>query len=248
MDFPGFEGFEQGFAGEKGRRLFYLHRKSNGIPIIFLHGIGGNLNSWNKLAPLLPANLDVYLVDLLGHGKSDAPGIEYDVMVQVAALERLTRELGITEPTLFGHSYGGWMAIHYSLRQKTAGLMIEDCAGIESQQLEIDAAGKRQEYAESLIGSSLKIGANEKVIRSAAINFERYLLTSDILSKVSSRTFLIWGDDDPFVPLKFGEQMHEQIKDSDFLVIPGAGHVPHRTKPKIVAAAISRFYKVPILP
>ena len=139
------------------------------------------------------------------------------------------------------------MAIHYSLRQKTEGLMIEDCAGMESQQLEVDAAGKREEYRNALIEGSLKIGANEKVIRSAAGNFERSMITSYILSKVASRTFLIWGDDDQFVPIKFGRQMHEQIKDSDFLIIPGAGHVPHRTKPDIVAGAISRFCKVSTL-
>jgi pimeloyl-ACP methyl ester carboxylesterase len=236
-----FEGFEQGFSSTKNGRVSYLRRKSAGKPIIFLHGIGGSLKSWNKLAPFLPKGLDLYLIDLLGHGRSDAPDIEYDVMMQVEMLEELVENLGLTEPTIFGHSYGGWMAIHYSLRQKTAGLMIEDSAGMESQQQEIQKTGESEEYKKELVSDAMMIGANEKVMRSAAANFSRYTLTKDILSKVSARTFLIWGDNDDFVPIKFGKEMHEMIKDSDFLVIPGAGHVPHRTKPEIVAAAISRF-------
>ena len=213
--------------------------------MVFLHGIGGNLNSWNKLVPYLPKELDIYLVDLLGHGKSDAPDIDYDVMVQVEALERLTKDLKIVEPVIFGHSYGGWMAIHYSIGQKTSGLMIEDCAGMQSQQLEIDKAGEREAYASSLISESVKIGANASVITSAASNFEKYPLTDDVLAKVSTRALLIWGDNDNYVPIKFGREMHDIIRNSDFLTIPGAGHAPHRTRPEIVAGAISRFCKLP---
>ncbi len=241
-----FEGFEEGFSDTKNGKVFYLRRKSQGKPMIFLHGIGGNLKTWNKLAPFLPKGLDIYLVDLLGHGRSDAPQIEYDVMVQVGMLEELTKSLGLTEPMLFGHSYGGWAAILYSLKQKTAGLIIEDSAGIESQEAEITETEKGDEYMEELITDSVRIGANERVIRSAVGNFGSHSLTADTMSKVSSRTFLIWGEDDDFVPLKFGREMQAAIKGSDMLIIPGGGHVPHRTKPEIVAGAISRFCRIPI--
>ena len=127
-----FDGFEQGFAETKRGRVFYLRRKSSGTPIIFLHGIGGSSKGWNRLAPHLPEGLDIYLVDLLGHGRSDAPAINYDVMVQVEMLEEFIAGLGIAEPILFGHSYGGWMAVHYSLRRNARSLMIEDSAGMAS--------------------------------------------------------------------------------------------------------------------
>jgi pimeloyl-ACP methyl ester carboxylesterase len=237
-----FEGFEEKYLQTQNGRLFYLHRSAPGKTIIFLHGIGGSLKSWNKLTPYLPHNLNIYLIDMLGHGRSDAPEMEYDVMVQVDALDEFIQKLALDTPVLFGHSYGGWMAIHYSLRQKVDCLIIEDCAGMESQQLEINSAGKKEEDRKSLIIESIKIGANEKVITSAANNFDKHMLTDAMLQNVSARTLLIWGADDEWVPIKFGNEMHSMIKDSEFLSIPEAGHVPHRTKPQVVGDAIAKFY------
>lgn len=239
-----FEGFEEGFLPTKNGKLFYLHRKAPARPIIFLHGIGGSSNTWNKISPYLEKNMDIYMIDMLGHGRSDAPDIEYNVMMQVEALEEFIEKLGLAEPILFGHSYGGWMAVHYSLRHEIKRMIIEDSAGIASQQLEINAAGKAEEDRNNLISESIKIGANEKVIRSAVKNFESDMLTDEMMSKVASETLLIWGDNDDFVPLKFGKEMHSMIKESDFLVLAGAGHVPHRTKPEIVADAISEFCEI----
>ena len=113
-----FEGFEEGFVTTSLGKIFYLNRKGGGRPIIFLHGIGGLLKSWDKLVPFLGQGPDLYMIDLLGHGRSDAPDINYDVMVQVQVLKELVEELGLEKPVLFGHSYGGWMAVHYSLADR----------------------------------------------------------------------------------------------------------------------------------
>ena len=170
--------------------------------ILFLHGIGGILKSWDKLAPLCwDRSIDIYLIDLLGHGRSDSPDIDYDVMVQVKVLKELVEQWGLERPVLFGHSYGGWMAVHYSLEKPTAGLIIEDSAGMESQQVEIRKLGKTKEDRDTLISSALLIGAHEHVVRSAADNFDKYLLTKEIMSKVSVKTSLIWGEEDEFVPV-----------------------------------------------
>ena len=78
-------------------------------------------------------------------------------------------------------------------------------------------------------------------MESAVGNFDRYLLDSETMSKVAVKTSLIWGDNDEFVPIKFGREMNNSINGSTLLVIPGAGHVPHRTRPEIVGKATSDF-------
>ena len=139
MDFP---GFEQKFLNTESGRVSYLQRNGNRGKMVFLHGIGGSLKTWNKLVPYLPPGPDLYLLELLGHGRSDAPDAEYDVMLQVRMLREFAELLAIEKPILFGHSYGGWMAVHYSLGNPTGGLIIEDSAGMESQQTEIRKSGK----------------------------------------------------------------------------------------------------------
>ncbi len=238
MDFP---GFEQKFLNTESGRVSYLHRGGKRGKMVFLHGIGGSLKTWNKLVPYLPTGPEVYMLDLLGHGKSDAPDVEYDVLLQVRMLREFTELLAIDKPILFGHSYGGWMAVHYSIDNPAGGLIIEDSAGIESQQIEIRNAGKTDEDRRLLISESVKIGANERVMESAIGNFDKHLLDAEIMSRVFVKTSLIWGDNDEFVPLRFGKEMNNSIKGSSLLVIPGAGHVPHRTKPEIVGKATSDF-------
>ena len=127
----------------------------------------------------------MYMVDLLGHGRSDAPEIEYDVMVQVRMLREFTELLAIEEPILFGHSYGGWMAVHYSIGNPTSGLIIEDSAGIESQQTEIRNSGKIEEDRKSLISESVKIGANEKRDGKRGGQLRQVPAHSETMSKVA---------------------------------------------------------------
>ena len=236
-----FEGFDEGLATTSKGRLFYLHRKGSTLPVIFLHGIGASLKTWSKLIPYLPKELDVYLLDFLGHGRSDAPEIDYDVMTQVNALEEMIGEIGIKVPILFGHSYGGWVAILYATMHSTKSLIIEDCAGVGSQVENLTASGAKSEYRQNLISGSIKIGANERVIRSIISNSDKYLLNKDILLKLKENVLLIWGEDDDLVDLSYGKEMESGITNSELIIIPKAGHVPHITKPEDVARALANF-------
>ena len=122
-------------------------------------------------------------------------------------------------------------------------MIIEDSAGIESQQIELRKLGKIDEDRATLLSSALLIGAHEHVVKSAAGNFDKYLLTKDVLSRVSVKTSLIWGEKDEFVPVRFGKEMNNSINSSKLLIIPDVGHVPHRMKPELVAKATSDFLK-----
>ncbi|MDE1865565.1 MAG: alpha/beta hydrolase [Candidatus Micrarchaeota archaeon] len=237
----GFEDFEENFSVTRKGRLFFLHRAGEGQAIIFLHGVGATVRTWRKLVPFIPANLDVYLVDLLGHGRSDSPVISYDIMVQVNALKDMTSSLGLHEPVLFGHSYGAWLATHYAATSNTKGVILEDSAGLEAQANEIIDSGKRDEYLNGIVKESLKIGANEAVMRSIASNFDKYMLNKEVLSKVTTKTLLIWGSNDEVVPLRFGEWERGLIPHNRFMVIKGGGHIPHWTIPVDTGRAIAQF-------
>ncbi|MEM7656141.1 MAG: alpha/beta hydrolase [Bacteroidota bacterium] len=41
--------------------------------------------------------------------------------------------------------------------------------------------------------------------------------------------FIIWGDQDTWVPVEAGQQLHQQMPESEMVVIPGAGHCPMET-------------------
>ena len=52
-----------------GRSLRYLKRGEGGVPVILVHGFGGDLNNWLFNHEALAAKRTVYALDLPGHGE-----------------------------------------------------------------------------------------------------------------------------------------------------------------------------------
>jgi pimeloyl-ACP methyl ester carboxylesterase len=52
---------------------------------------------------------------------------------------------------------------------------------------------------------------------------------------------LIWGEEDPWIPLERGRALHHAIGLADWQGIPGAGHLPQLEAPEAVVAAVLRF-------
>ena len=54
-------------------------------------------------------------------------------------------------------------------------------------------------------------------------------------------TLLIWGTDDPIIPVEHGRAAHERIPGSRLVEIPGAGHWPQLDDPDRFVAALSEL-------
>jgi pimeloyl-ACP methyl ester carboxylesterase len=57
---------------------------------------------------------------------------------------------------------------------------------------------------------------------------------------ITAPTVLIWGRDDPVLPLRAGETARELIPGSRLVVIE-SGHLPHTTNPAAVAAELIKL-------
>ena len=55
-----------------------------------------------------------------------------------------------------------------------------------------------------------------------------------------SRVLIIWGDKDPMIPIKHGENAHGLLVGSQFVVFPGAGHEPHMHDPQRFADLVAQ--------
>ncbi|NUP22872.1 MAG: alpha/beta fold hydrolase [Streptomyces sp.] len=91
-----------------------------GRPLLLLPGGGGATSaSWYAQVAALARTHRVHAVDLIGApGRSvPAPDRRPRTVADLAAwLDVLLDGLGIDETDLGGHSYGAWIALHYSLR------------------------------------------------------------------------------------------------------------------------------------
>lgn len=86
--------------------------------IVFLHGFTGSTNTWKKIVSQLPSDIRCIAVDLIGHGKTAAPGtVEFYLMAfQVELLNELFHQLQLDTFSLVGYSMGGRVALSYAVR------------------------------------------------------------------------------------------------------------------------------------
>jgi len=56
-------------------------------------------------------------------------------------------------------------------------------------------------------------------------------------------TLIVWGGQDPLIPVRHGIEAHARIAESRLEVFPGAGHFPHRDDPARFAEALLDFVR-----
>jgi pimeloyl-ACP methyl ester carboxylesterase len=77
---------------------------------MLLHGVGGNLAHWGRVAPLLQDRYRLVAIDLPSHGASTAPAV-YSFEHDLGAVDEVRQRLSLGRPALVGHSYGGMVAV-----------------------------------------------------------------------------------------------------------------------------------------
>src|SRR5687767_10279287 len=85
-----------------------------GQPLLLLHGFTGSTETWAPVRQRLAAGRQIVAIDLIGHGRSDAPAewTRYGFERCVADLVAVLDTLGIARTDLIGYSLGGRVALH----------------------------------------------------------------------------------------------------------------------------------------
>jgi pimeloyl-ACP methyl ester carboxylesterase len=210
-------------------RIHYYYREGK-YPILFIHGIGGNSKTWMKTVKFIGDYFSLYLIDLLGHGSSDKPHIEYTVDLNSEILNEFIISLGIENFGIAGNSYGGWVTLRYSLKfKKPEYIVLEDSAGLNTPIGKMDMEIKNS-FIESLVSSGNCRYVMENMIKNNAEM--KYRINEDDLKKIRSKTLIIWGDNDNVIPIEFAFKFKKFIQCSRLKIIEGAGHLPHLEKPE----------------
>lgn len=234
--------FEDDYFATKNGRMHYRHHEGPGKKIILIHGFAVGMKSWSKMIHYLPDSLDVFAIDLLGHGLSDAPDIEYSVKMHYDTLLEFVRSNLDLDPVLFGHSYGGWLAAYYSVHNRIDGLVIEDTVGLPEIVEERDRDNPT--FKKDMIKNALTMNPREHVLDSMFhANNKAAFLTPKELGRISCRTLIIWGAGDKTVDTKYSKVFNSGIRKSRLEIIADAKHTPHYSNPQQVANLFLDFIK-----
>jgi pimeloyl-ACP methyl ester carboxylesterase len=64
---------------------------------------------------------------------------------------------------------------------------------------------------------------------------------SALIKTIAMPTLIIWGANDPSIPLEQGQRLHQDIRNSKLVIIPNCGHIPHEESPEESVNAILNF-------
>ncbi len=240
MDYD--KDFREHFLSTRFGRVHYKHHAGKSPGIIFIHGLAGSTRTWLRLVGYLPEELDIYLVDLLGHGESDAPEIKYTVAVQEEIIRTLVEKEKLSGVYLFGHSYGGWVSATYAIDYNTEGIVLEDSAGLDIFYEEAAGSEEREKYKKDILEKALTLDARKHVIESILDDeFREGQLKTKDLARIKAPTLIVWGENDTVIDAKFAKIFQKGIKNSRLSVVSGARHTPHFTNAKEVSLLLLSF-------
>ncbi len=117
-----------------GIRLAYLDSGVGDHTLVFVHGLGSNIKSWQKTTAAMGGSYRCVAFDLPGYGRSSKGDHPYDMTFFATTLREFAAALGLKNIVLVGHSMGAQIALSAVLQDSTFAkrLVLLAPAGIET--------------------------------------------------------------------------------------------------------------------
>lgn len=244
-----------------GISLHYEETGPDGArPVILMHGWGCDHTTVRSIAAILSPRMKVYNIDLPGHGKSQEPPSAWGVDDYTRLIEQFIGTLGICDPVLIGHSFGGRIAILLSSRNPVSRVVLVDSAGIKPSRslkyyLKVYSFKCARKLLPYIVGSSRASGIIDtwrgkagsadyrnsspvmRAVMSRCVNED----LKHVMPGIKASTLLIWGENDTATPLSDAKTMERLIPDAGLVSFEGCGHYSFLDNPRGFRAVISSF-------
>ncbi len=192
--------------------------------VLFLHGWGGDLRSFAGAYSAV-CGLGVSCINFAFPKRVPA---EWGVYEYAVCVQDFLNMLGISEPIVVGHSFGGRIAIILASQGLCKKIMLVDSAGLKPKlnirkKLRIAAYHRRVKRGKSLDGfGSMDYNNLEPEMRKVFVRIVNTHLDK-LLPYVRCKTLIFWGKSDRDTPLYMAKRLHRNIVQSDLVVVDG-GH------------------------
>jgi pimeloyl-ACP methyl ester carboxylesterase len=234
--------------------VIHYEIEGQGAPLIILHGMGNNSQSWKKQLKSLSKQFTVIAWDAPGYGKSSDPKVELKEFKQFAdVLKGFIEKLHYESVSLLGHSMGSAIALDFCYRfpEMVDALIISDAtrgaAALSKEENERRLKNRLtnietldpKELAKQRVKELFSPQPDPEIMNEAERIYSQirpmgfrsvayslfHLDQMDILSSIAVPTLVICGELDRVTPVSESKIFHDSIKDSMFVTIPGTGHL-----------------------
>ena len=237
--------------------------EGEGDTIILLHGWGCDGEIWQATREFLKGSHRVISVDFAGFGHSGEPTKVWGVEEYTRSIEALVGALGITSPTLVGHSFGGRVSILYASRNDVKRVILTDAAGVKPRRT---MSYYRKVYTYKLMKRVLPILIGKQKAQmlieqrrsqagssdyNRATPMMRAILSKcvnedlcGVMPKIKAPVLLFWGDRDTATPISDAHKMKSLIPDAGLVVAEGAGHFAMLEQPELWRGSLKSFLNI----
>ena len=239
------------FAEVDGLSIRYARKGAgNGVPVLFIHGFGGDLDNWLFNLDAVGEKAPVIALDLPGHGQSTPrlPGTSIEALAGFVA--HFMDAIEVERAHLVGHSLGGAIAAQLALDhpQRVASVALIGAAGLgpeinASYTEDFVAAPSRRELKPVLERLFAKPELVSRQMVDDVLKYKRLDGVGELLGALSRGVFgggrqteqpglrleetgkpvlVIWGREDRIIPAKHAANAPPG---ATVEVFDGAGHM-----------------------
>ena len=203
-----------------------------GIDIVLLHGWGQNIEMMKPVGDKLKGH--IIILDLPGYGNSSELESVWTVYDYVECIHEFLNSIGVKNPVMIGHSFGGKISLVYASKYKVKKLVLFASPfkkGFEKMPLKtkvlkslkkVPLLNKLEGFAKKHIGSTDYKNASE-MMRKILVETVNLDVREDV-KKIKAPTFIFWGTNDEAVPVSDAKELESLIKDSGLVIYEGCTH------------------------
>jgi len=232
-----------------GVKINYVATGKGTEAIVFVHGLGENLESWKHQLETFSKVFKVVALDLRGHGKSGVPKKKIEIGDFAEDIRGLLGKLDIRKAHFCGLSMGALVLFELYKRHPDCFLSMilvatrhryppAQTGALEGMNMEIIG----EEVATFALAASAPESLKEEVAKMIADTKKDIYLQSaeatcmidyaDLLPKIMVPTLIVVGDLDIVTPVDSAEILKKDISKSTLKIMRGTGHLPNIEKPQ----------------
>ena len=203
-----------------------------GDDIVLLHGWGQNIEMMKPVGDKLKCH--IIILDVPGYGESTEPPNICTIYDYVECVHEFLNSIGVKNPIMMGHSFGGKISLAYASKYKVKKLVLFASPfkkGIEKMPMKtkilkaakkIPLLNKLEGFAKKHIGSTDYKNASE-MMRKILVETVNLDIREDV-KKIKCPTFIFWGTNDEAVPVEDAKELESLIPDAGLVIYEGCTH------------------------
>ena len=251
-----------------GNSIRFLEEGDSDHVLLLIHGLGASAERWEHVIPLFSKKHRVIVPDLVGFGHSEKPSVDYTTDYFADFMYKFVSKMQIKNFSIIGSSLGGQIGAEFTsnhndlvkklvlvspsgiMKHSTPALDTYIMAALypnnESATMAFQTMSGQTQIDEELITGfveRMKMPNAKMAFMSTLLGLRDAEVITEKLGMITIPTLIVWGENDPVIPIKYSESFVSSINDCRFYKMVKCGHTPFVEDPKGFFDLVSDFLK-----